>query len=345
MLAALEQLSVQLEATHGVAPADAGRHRHRRDGRHRAWPSASAGEFLVVGETANRAARLQAAARPGTVLLSADTTRQVRGRVRAAPGARAGAQGHRRPGRRLRRRRRRARGLLAGDPRRRGRRHPHDRPRAAAAPAAGRVRRRRQRAGPADRHRRSGEAGVGKSRLVHDVDTWLARLPTEVWVLRGRASPSTENVPNALLRSVFAERLGIRATDAPDRVRRKWREGWAQLLGTDEPHGRRARDGRRLARVRGRRGGPRAPSAPPTPSRCGGGGARWSCGCSTGSPSGRRSSCCWRTCTGPTRRAWTRWRRSPRRPAAARCWCSPPPGRRCSSSGRPGAGPGRCTRG
>ena len=64
-----------------------------------------AGEFLVVGETANRAARLQAAAAPGTVLLSADTAGQVARRVRPAPGARPAAQGHRRPGRRLRRRR------------------------------------------------------------------------------------------------------------------------------------------------------------------------------------------------------------------------------------------------
>ena len=120
-----------------------------------------------------------------------------------------------------------------------------------------------------------GEAGVGKSRLVHDVDTWLARLPSNVWVLRGRASPSTENVPNALLRSVFAERLGIRATDGPERVRAKWREGWAQLLGTDElDDGAPETVATWLGFTVGEEGR-RAVAHHSTPSRCGGGGAGW----------------------------------------------------------------------
>ena len=233
MLTALEQLNVALDASQGVrlqmrVGIDTGEMVVT------GMAERASGEFLVVGETANRAARLQTAAAPGTVLLSADTARQVRGEF----------------GLRL------IRGLelkgldgpvdayvaVAGDregywPETRG-------VEGVVTRTIGREQELRQlqdafAAVVSERARRIvtvvGEAGVGKSRLVHDVDTWLARLPTEVWVLRGRASPSTENVPNALLRSVFAERLGIRATDAPDKVRQRWTEGWAQLLGTEEP--------------------------------------------------------------------------------------------------------------
>jgi class 3 adenylate cyclase/tetratricopeptide (TPR) repeat protein len=232
MLAALEELNVEMGASLGV-------HLQMRVGVDTGemvvtgMAERESGEFLVVGETANRAARLQTAARPGTVLLSADTTRQVAGEfgLRRVPGLKLkGIDGPVD-----------AYVVVAGDregywPETRGvegvvtrtiGREQHLRSLQDAYAAV-----------VSERARRIvtvlGEAGVGKSRLVHDIDTWLARLPSNVWVLRGRASTSTENVPNALLRSVFAERLGIRATDAPDRVRRKWREGWAQLLGSHE---------------------------------------------------------------------------------------------------------------
>ena len=232
MLTALEQLNGELQATHGVTlqmrvGVDTGEMVVT------GMAEREAKEFLVVGETANRAARLQAAARPGTVLLSADTTRQVAGEfgLSRVPALQLkGIEGTVD-----------AYVVVAGDregywPETRG-------VEGVVTTTIGREHQLRQlqdafAAVTTERARRIvtvlGEAGVGKSRLVHDVDTWLARLPTDVWVLRGRASPSTENVPNALLRSVFAERLGIRATDAPERVRAKWREGWAQLLGTDD---------------------------------------------------------------------------------------------------------------
>jgi class 3 adenylate cyclase/tetratricopeptide (TPR) repeat protein len=231
MLAALEELNGELEAALGVrlqmrVGVDTGEMVVT------GMAEREAKEFLVVGETANRAARLQAAARPGTVLLSADTTRQVAGEfgLRRVPGLHlkgiAGTVD--------------AYVVVAGDregywPETRG-------VEGVVTRTIGREHELRQlqdtfAAVTSERARRIvtvlGEAGVGKSRLVHDVDTWLARLASDVWVLRGRASPSTENVPNALLRSVFAERLGIRATDGPERVRQKWREGWAQLLDTD----------------------------------------------------------------------------------------------------------------
>src|SRR5215210_3197308 len=193
----------------------------------------ASGDFLVVGDTANRAARLQAAAEPGTVLLSEETVRQVRGvfGLRRIPGLHLkGIEGP-------------VDAYVVASADREGF-WPETRgvegvvTRTVGREAELRVLRDTFAGVVAEGGRRIvtvlGEAGVGKSRLVHDVETWLARLPTEVWVLRGRASPSTQGVANALLRSVFAERLGIRSTDDPERVRRRWSQGWTQLHGGTE---------------------------------------------------------------------------------------------------------------
>jgi class 3 adenylate cyclase/tetratricopeptide (TPR) repeat protein len=190
----------------------------------------SAGELLVVGDTANRAARLQAAAPPGAVLLSEDTCRQVRGQfgLQRVPGLRL--KGFDEP----------VDGYLVAAVDRIGFWPETRGVEGVVTQTVGREQELRAlqdafAAVVAQRARRVvtvlGEAGVGKSRLVHDVDTWLARLPSEAWVLRGRASPATQDVPNGLLRSAFAERLGIRSSDSPERVRRRWVHGWAELQG------------------------------------------------------------------------------------------------------------------
>jgi hypothetical protein len=283
MIAALEQLSVQIEASHGV--------------RLQMRVGIDTGEMVVTGwPTARRGSSSSSARpptappaadrrRPGSVLLSADTTRQVRGEFGL----------------------RRIRGLelkgidgpvdafvvVAGEsegywpetaasrassPATIGREQQlrqlqdafaavvSERP-GGSSPSSAR-RRRQVPAGPRRRHLAGPHAdrGLGAAR---------PRLPVD----RERAERAAA--------SVFAERLGIRPTDAPDQVRRKWREGWAQLLGTEEPTD---GDPRPSPRGSGSRSARRAapPSAPPTPSRCGAGGAPWRCGCSTGSPSGPR---------------------------------------------------------
>ena len=232
MLRALERLSAQVEESLGVRlrmriGIDTGQVLVT------GLAEGTGGEFLVVGDTANRAARLQAAAAPGTVLLSAETAGQVRGSfgLRRVPGLRlkgldgavdaylvvgADREGFWPEGR----------GIEGVETRTVGRspemRRLQDEFADVVATGSSRI------------VTVIGEAGVGKSRLAHDFETWLAKLPTEVWVLRGRATPATQDLPNALLRSVFAERLGIRVTDDPDKVRRRWSTGWAELHGTAE---------------------------------------------------------------------------------------------------------------
>ncbi|HEX2368913.1 MAG TPA: AAA family ATPase [Acidimicrobiia bacterium] len=76
-----------------------------------------------------------------------------------------------------------------------------------------------------------GDAGVGKSRLPRELDQWLAEIPDPVWWFRGRASPSAQNLPNALLREMMAARLDIHESDDPETVRLKWEEGMATMFG------------------------------------------------------------------------------------------------------------------
>ena len=76
-----------------------------------------------------------------------------------------------------------------------------------------------------------GDAGVGKSRLLLDLDTWLAEREEAVFWFRGRASPATQESPHALLRDLVAARLDLHAGDPPDVVRRAFVDAFTAALG------------------------------------------------------------------------------------------------------------------
>lgn len=79
------------------------------------------------------------------------------------------------------------------------------------------------------------EAGIGKSRLLHEFSQWMAGRPERCIVLQGRADPSTQNQPYGLLRDVLAWRLGI-AHDDPEAVAKaKVEAGIAPLFADDGP--------------------------------------------------------------------------------------------------------------
>jgi len=180
MLDAVEKLSVEVEATHGARL----RMRVGLDTGEvvvTGMAGQGGGEFMVVGDTVNRAARLQAAAQPGTVLISTETVNQVRGSfgLRRVPGLQLkGIEGvvdaytvvgaDERPEFWPE-----ARGIEGLITRTVGR-----------EPELAQLQQLFEEV-VADRSRRGvtviGEAGVGKSRLVHDVETWLYGLPTDVW--------------------------------------------------------------------------------------------------------------------------------------------------------------------
>jgi class 3 adenylate cyclase/tetratricopeptide (TPR) repeat protein len=191
------------------------------------------GDYVVVGDRVNRAARLQASAPPGGILLSADTGRHIRGSFglrlveglqlkgfEAAVDAFLVVSGENQ-GFWLE-----TRGIEG-----------------VATTTVGRD----LELGRLDKlfadvvDDRSpllvtllGDAGIGKSRVIRDFESHLANLPDGVWLLRGRAAPATEQVPNGLLRGIFAERLDIHDSDDPETVAEKWRNGVAPLLGDGE---------------------------------------------------------------------------------------------------------------
>jgi class 3 adenylate cyclase/tetratricopeptide (TPR) repeat protein len=191
-------------------------------------------DFVVVGETVNRAARLEAAAPNGGVVISRDTHQHVRGwfsfeemeplRLKgiAEPVPAFLVRSERPAGFRLDE----TRGVEGVDTRTIGREIP--------------LQQLQNRFWDVDEEAGwrvvtvMGDAGVGKSRLLFEFDRWLAEITQGVWWFRGRAAPSAQNVPNGLLRDTVAARLEILDRDPATVVREKLEAGFAPVLGSDE---------------------------------------------------------------------------------------------------------------
>jgi class 3 adenylate cyclase/tetratricopeptide (TPR) repeat protein len=75
-----------------------------------------------------------------------------------------------------------------------------------------------------------GEAGMGKSRLLYEFDNWLELRPETVWRFKGRATPHLQNVPHSLFRDLFAYGFEIRDSDSAAVALDKFRRGMAAVL-------------------------------------------------------------------------------------------------------------------
>ncbi len=199
-------------------------------------------DLVVVGETVNRASRIQGAAPPGGVLISVDTHRHVRGTFALQPVDGLRLKGIAEPvdaylvvSERPRRfRLDESRGVEGVDTRTVGRdvelRRLQDLYQDVVDDGQWRM------------VTILGDAGVGKTRLLAEFDRWIAELPEWIWWFQGRAASSDLDRPNAVWRDIMANRLEIQESDGPDVVREKWERGFERLLGSSERWSRRTHD-------------------------------------------------------------------------------------------------------
>jgi len=78
------------------------------------------------------------------------------------------------------------------------------------------------------------EAGVGKSRLLYELEKWAETRPENFTIFQGRAEPQTQSQPFGVLRDVLAWRLKISDSDSLAIARQKLEKGIVPLFLADD---------------------------------------------------------------------------------------------------------------
>lgn len=190
-------------------------------------------EFTASGDAMNLAARLQSAAPPGGILISHDTYRYVRGVFNVTPRPPLMVKGKSEPLQtylvrqaKPRAFRSVARGVAGVETRTVGREVEIQALQAAYLRAY-------------EQHgmvwaQLLGDPGVGKSRLLEDMNDWLDLRPETFRLLRARAFPDDASQPFALVRRMWFDRFQI-AEDAPlDQAEAKWVARFKEFSGQED---------------------------------------------------------------------------------------------------------------
>ena len=196
-------------------------------------------ELTVTGDTANLAARLQSAAPPGGVLISADTHRYVRGIFEAAAQPPVSLKGKSQP----------VQTYLVLRPYPRPFRTPTRGVAGVVTHTAGRQQEFNALLEALEQacsqhsvvwRQIVGEPGIGKSRMVDDFTLHLAANHPDAWILKVRLLPGDERQAYTLVRRMWFDRFKIPEDMPLAQAEHKWEAGFLRLVGADRRHNGRA---------------------------------------------------------------------------------------------------------
>ena len=186
-------------------------------------------EDTVMGSTVNLAARIESAAPPGGVLITHNTYRHVRGVFDVEPQDAIEAKGFDEPiavysvlGVKPRAFRVQRRGVEGLETRMVGRK--------AELIALQEAYNNAIEGEQTQVITVVGEAGVGKSRLLYEFQSWLELLTDEVLFFQGTGRQETQSIPYSLLKDVFVFRFQIQESDDANEMHKKIENGFGEIF-------------------------------------------------------------------------------------------------------------------
>jgi predicted ATPase/class 3 adenylate cyclase len=80
----------------------------------------------------------------------------------------------------------------------------------------------------------TGDAGIGKTRLLEEFAGWVSAQPVSPIILRGRATAGTQSVPYGVFRNLFARSFEILESDSSAQALSKFRQGMHAFLEAEQ---------------------------------------------------------------------------------------------------------------